>query len=289
MNSSHDSGSMGVTLGRIVVPSGVVVLARAGSLDEWAELGEPLSVRAMQAAETGGAYLRDGLAEAVAVPAGPAALMVTARTRPGAYEAIDTVAALDIDLDLPWSAVSARTEPVVLGDLPVDPCGMVIGDAVALDSWVGFLHGEHSVDGLADLRIWGKGDKEAWEHFGAQPIPALHTNHLHGWLDLPLEVAQERAAVINQWAVARGHYKHMANVDLHSHHHLGWRAGWDNPLGAGVIEVAGSPVLCTAWSPSELQRFRAGRSPGQVCPLTLERVEGKAVLRWSIPPIDNDV
>ncbi|MBM0226242.1 MULTISPECIES: hypothetical protein [Micromonospora] len=289
MNSSDDSASMTVALGRVVAPSRTVVLACGGFLDQWADLGEPLSVRAMRAADTGGAHLQDWLAEAVAVPAGPGALTVSARTRPGTYEAIDTIATLDVDLNLPWSAVSAKAEPVVLGDLPVDPSGMVIGDAVALDSWVGFLPAARTVDGLADLRIWGKGDEEAWAHFGAQPIPAFHANRVHGWLDLPVEVAHERAAAINRWAVAQGHFAHMASVDLHSHHHLGWRAGWQDPLGAGVIEVAGCPVLCVGWAPSELQRFRAGRSFGQVYPLTLEHVASKAVLRWSIPPAATEV
>ncbi|MGI5175776.1 hypothetical protein ACQEVZ_05520 [Dactylosporangium sp. CA-152071] len=288
MSSSDDSAATVVRLGRVTAPSGTVVLACGSFLDEWAELGEPLSVRAMRAAETGGAHLRDWLAEAVAVPAGPAALTVHARTRPGTYDDVDTIATLDIDLNLPWSAVSDGTVPVVLGDLPVDPCGMVIGDAVALDSWAGIAREERTVDGLADLRIWGKGHEEAWAHFGAQPIPGLHNDGIHGWLDLPLDVAHGRAAAINHWAVTRGHHAHMANVDAHSHLHLGRRAGWLDPLGAGVIEVAGCPILCVAWSQIELQRFNAGRPFGQVYPLTLEDVEGKAVLRWNIPPMDDE-
>jgi hypothetical protein len=51
--------------------------------------------------------------------------------------------------------------------------------------------------------------------------------------------------------------------------------------------VAGCPVLCIAWSPSELQRFTGGRHFGQVYPLTLEPVEGRAVLRWTIPPYED--
>ncbi|RKN20822.1 hypothetical protein D7147_08265 [Micromonospora musae] len=82
-----------------MVPSRVVVLACGGFLDQWADLGEPLSIRAVQAAGTGGAHLRDWLAEAVAVPAGPGALAVAARTRPGTYMAIDTIATLNIKTD----------------------------------------------------------------------------------------------------------------------------------------------------------------------------------------------
>lgn len=78
---------------------------------------------------------------------------------------------------------------------------MVIGDAVALDSWVGFVEGTRTVDDLADLRIWGKGEEEAAAHFEAPPIPTRSTRTVHGWLDLPLEEARRRAATINQWAV----------------------------------------------------------------------------------------
>ncbi|MFF0376129.1 hypothetical protein [Actinoplanes missouriensis] len=287
VTNSGGFASMGAALGQVVAPSGAVVLACAGLLDEWSELGEPLSVRAMSTAGSGGACIRDWLAEAVAVPAGPGSLAITADTRAGAYRPIDTgdaIAVLNIDLGLPFSAVSAGSGPALLGDLPVDRCGTVIGDARALDSWVGFMHGDQGVDGLADIRIWGKGAQEAWEHFDAPRILTAPGDDSHGWLDLPVEIARERAAAINRWASAQDHYPHMAHVDLHSHHHLGWRAGWQHPLRAGVIEVAGCPILFIAWSPLELQRFTGGRSAGQVYPVTLEDVDGRATLRWTIPP-----
>ncbi|GAA2714349.1 hypothetical protein [Actinoplanes palleronii] len=274
------SGDESVILGRVVAPSRALVLAGTGFLDEWSELGDPLSVRALHSARAGGAHLHDWLAEATAVPTGPATLTVTARTRPGTYEPRPTIAVLDIDLDLPWSAVSAGTEPVPLGALPVDPCGMAIGDPVALDAWIGFGSGPRTVDGLADLRLGGKGDTQASTHFSAPEIVATWT--LHGWLDLPITSARERATTINQWAVAHGHYKFLAKVNPHTHQHLGWRAGWPDPLGAGLIEIAGCPILCITWSPSELQRFRGGRSHGQVYPVTLEDVDGRATLRWRI-------
>ncbi|WP_200215449.1 hypothetical protein [Micromonospora coerulea] len=268
MNSSDGSASMTVALGWVVVPSRTVVLACGGFLDQWAGLGDPLSVRAMRAADTGGAHLQDWLAEAVAVPAGPGALAVTARTRPGTFEAIDTIATLDIDLNLPWSAVSAGREPVVLGDLPVDPSGMVIGDAVALDSWFGFLPMARTVDGLADLRIWGKGDEEAWTHFGAQPIPALHTNRLHGWLDLPVEVAHERAVAINRWAVARGHFAH------------GVRRPTQPSPSRMASRLAGSP---------RRRSDRGSRLPDPLCWLGTERtsaIQSRQVV-WTGVPADS--
>lgn len=275
---------MTATLAHLLVPSRAVVLACGGFLDQWRALGEPLSARSVRAAQAGGAHLRAWLAEAVAVPAGPGKLTVTAQTRPGTFEAAETIASIDVDLDLPWPAVSAGPAPVALGDLPVDPCGMVIGDAVALDSWVGFLPAARSVDGLADLRISGRGEEEAWSRYGARPLPAVRDRRLHGWLDLPVTVAFERAAEINEWAVTRGHAAHLAFVEPHSHHHLAMRAGRLDPLGAGVIEVAGCGVLWAGWPASELRRFTPGRSFGQTYPVTLENVEGRATLRWTIPP-----
>ncbi|XVU29626.1 hypothetical protein ACQPZJ_21870 [Actinoplanes sp. CA-054009] len=260
-------------------PSGAVVLACAGFLSEWADLGEPLSVRALRAAQAGGACLRDWLAEAVAAPAGAGLLTVSAETRPGTYEPAETIAVLEIGLGLPWPG---GTGPIVLGDLPVDRGGMVIGDARALDSWVGFLSPSRSVDGLADVRIWGRGAAEAVARFTAPSAPGDY----HGWFDLPVEVARERAAAINRWAAARNLYEHLAHVDPHNHHYLGQRAGRPSPLGAGVIEVEGCPVLCVNWSPAELQRFGGGRAFGQVYPLTLEEADGGSVLRWRIPAAD---
>ena len=83
MSTDGDSPPTTVTLARLLVPSRAVVLACGGFLDQWTALGTPLSVRAMGAAQAGGAHLRDWLAEAVVAPAGPGKLTVTARSRPG--------------------------------------------------------------------------------------------------------------------------------------------------------------------------------------------------------------
>ncbi|WP_159394200.1 hypothetical protein [Streptomyces sp. NRRL S-495] len=44
--------------------------------------------------------------------------------------------------------------PVQLGDLPVDRCGMVIGDAAARDAWTGM--NDEPAGGLADVTYWGR-------------------------------------------------------------------------------------------------------------------------------------
>ncbi|MCP2322138.1 hypothetical protein HDA40_000645 [Hamadaea flava] len=268
-----------MTLGSIRAPSGAVVLGCGGHLDEWADFGEPLSSRARRAAGTGGAHLKDGLAEAIAVPVGTGPLTVTATTRPGAYALAEAIAVLEVALGLPWSAVSEQPDSVLLGELPVDTGGMIIGDPIALDSWVGTVSPSATVDGLADVLVRGDGSEQAQAEFGSQPIPAFRAGGPHGWLDLPVDAAYEQAATVNRWAVVQGHYKYLAKVELHTHHHLGQRAGWPHALGAGTIEVAGCPVLAVHWDPAELQRFDGGQSH----PVSLENVAGSAVLRWTLP------
>ncbi|MEW1893801.1 hypothetical protein [Streptomyces sp. NPDC085659] len=120
-----------VDLGKVIAPSGVLVLGMAGWIDQWRELGLPLSERARAAAVKGGGHLREWLCEAVAVPAaGDRALMVRASTSPSPFDREPTIATLEIGLGLPWPDTADRAVPVWLGDLPVDRCGMVVGDAV---------------------------------------------------------------------------------------------------------------------------------------------------------------
>ncbi|WMX46840.1 hypothetical protein RGF97_21220 [Streptomyces roseicoloratus] len=127
-----------VDLGKVTAPSGVLVLGMAGWIDHWPELGRPLSVRAKEAAASGGGHLRDGWCEAVVVPAAAdRPLPVRATTSPSPFDEEPTIATLEMGLGLPWPGNANRTAPVRLGDLPVDRCGMVIGDAVGLDTWTG--------------------------------------------------------------------------------------------------------------------------------------------------------
>ncbi|MDT0407460.1 MULTISPECIES: hypothetical protein [Streptomyces] len=76
--------------------------------------------------------------------------MVRASTAASPFGGGPAIAVLEIDLRLPWVS-TAEDEPIVLGDLPVDRCGMVLGDALALDSWTG--DGHPSTDGLADVEV----------------------------------------------------------------------------------------------------------------------------------------
>ncbi|MFJ3791369.1 hypothetical protein [Kitasatospora sp. NPDC090091] len=110
---------------------------------------------------------------------------------------------------------------------PVDPCGMVLGDAPALDSFVG-LNGE-SVDGLADVTYWGRHAGDAHTHLGGErtfqyggqrpygrPAPlaialgdspaglaAWMVEKLESWLRLAQEVRGDRTAPLDEPRGAR--------------------------------------------------------------------------------------
>lgn len=146
-----------VDLGVVTAPSGVLVLATGGRVDRWAETGVPLSVRAGEVVASGGGHIhgseggepRDGDCEAVAVGAAVGrTLPVRGRTSASPFDGEPTVAVLEVALGLPWAGGDDGA-PVRLGDLPVDRCGMVLGDAGALDGFVG-LDGP-STDDLADV------------------------------------------------------------------------------------------------------------------------------------------
>ncbi|GAA1139782.1 hypothetical protein F4556_003350 [Kitasatospora gansuensis] len=124
-----------VDLGTVNVPSGVLVLGMAGWIDYWRELGQPLSERARTVASSGGGHLREWLCEAAAVPAAAdRPLRVSASTSPSPFDEEPTIATLEISLGRKWPEAADRSVRIPLGDLPVDRCGMVIGDAAGLDA-----------------------------------------------------------------------------------------------------------------------------------------------------------
>lgn len=91
---------------------------------------------------------------------------------------------LEVELGVPWPRPSG--EPVLLGDLPVDRCGMVLGEVKALDAFVG-LDGD-STNGLADVAYRGRHAAEAHAEFGGEWL--CSPGRPQGWLDLPLDEAE---------------------------------------------------------------------------------------------------
>ncbi|MBT2443309.1 hypothetical protein J7E93_25080 [Streptomyces sp. ISL-36] len=287
-----------VDLGAVTAPSGVLVLCMAGWIDHWPEVGRPLSERAREAATHGGGHLygpegtdsrpEAWTCEAIAVPAAAdRVLPVRARTSPSPFDGEPTVSVLEVDLGLPRPE-GRGPEPVLLGDLPVDRCGMVLGDARALDSFVGL--GGPSLDGLADLTYWGRHEEEAHAEFGGERIPQTSWGDgPYGRLDLPLAEAEAMAERLEAWLDAGPGKGLVWSVEPHTHLYRLQRAGWPRPLLDGLIDLAGCRVLGLGWDAGDHSvRHHAERAGGGVFPATLEAHAGTTVLRWTIPPWSDD-
>jgi hypothetical protein len=116
-------------------------------------------------------------------------LPVRAYTSASPFEGEPTIAVLEVGLGLRWPHGAAR-DPVLLGDLPVDRCGMVVGDAGALDAFVGI--GGTTTDGLADVAYWGLHADAAHAVFGGEVMESA--GRPYGWLDLPANRARAVSA-----------------------------------------------------------------------------------------------
>ncbi|MCY0932818.1 DUF402 domain-containing protein [Streptomyces sp. H34-S4] len=273
-------------LGPVTAPSGVLLLGKASWIDHRQDGAPPLSERALAMAAAGGGHLHDGGAagpeawgfEAVAVPAATdRPLPVRAWTSPSPFDGEPVISALEISLGIPWNHGPG---PVPLGDLPVDRCGMVLGDARALDTFEG-LNGA-SVDGLADVTYWGRYAEDAHAVFGGEPTSEASAPR--AFLDLPLGRAAALAGRIEDWVRAGPGNGLLVSVDPHTDYHRARRAGWGHPLLAGHIELGGCRVLGLGWDPGDhCERHRGEREEGRVYPVTLEERAGEAVLRWTIP------
>jgi hypothetical protein len=166
----------------------------------------------------------------------------------------------------------------MLGDMPVDGCGMVLGDARALDNFTG-PDGE-AADGLADVTYWGRHAGIAQAEFGGEPL----AGGVRGWRDVPLAEAEAIAERLRGW-LRYGPGKGLKiAVNKHTDLYRLNRAGANHTLLAGVVEIDGCQVLGIGWDAAEYSmRHRGERAHGQVYPATLESRDGEALLRWTIP------
>ncbi|MCY0925991.1 DUF402 domain-containing protein [Streptomyces sp. H27-H1] len=279
-------------LGPVTAPSGALVLGKASWIGHRQDGSRPWSERALAAAAAGGGHIHEGESaeplawgyEAIAVPAAlDRPLPVRAWTSPSPFDGEPVLSALEVELGLQWDRDAHGDGPVPLGDLPVDRCGTVLGDARALDRFEG-LSGE-SVDGLADVTYWGRYWEEAHAVFGGELVlPHPGGTGPHGFLDIPLAEARALKRRIEDWVREGPGNGLMVSVDAHTDFHRFKRAGWSRPLLAGTIEVGGCRVLGLGWDPGDhSMRHRGERAHGQVYPVTLEERAGEAVLRWTVP------
>ena len=208
--------------------------------------------------------------------------MVRATAAPSPFDGEPAIAALEAGLGIAWPAGSAR-DPVFLGDLPVDRCGMILGDAGALDAFTGIAGA--TTDGLADVAYWGRHADAAHAVFGGEVLAS--PGHPRGWLDLPAGQARALGASLEAWADEHaGGRGLMVSVSEHTDYARMDRATWGRPLGAAVIEVAGCRVLGIRWDEGDHSMLHRGeRAYGCVYPVTLEPDDaGGTVLRWTTLP-----
>jgi hypothetical protein len=271
-----------VELGTVTVPSGVLVLGMAGWIDYWPQVGQSLSQRATAVVRHRGGHLRDGLCEAIAARASPGPLTARAATAPSPFDGEPTIATLEVDLGIAWPAGTAR-DPVLLGDLPVDRCGMILGDAGALDAFTGI--GGPATDELADVAYWGRHADAAHAVFGGDVLDS--PGRPYGRLDLPAQQARALGAALAAWADEHaGGRGLMVSVTGHTDYTRMDRATWGRPLGAAVVDIAGCPILGIRWDEGDHSMLHRGeRAHGCVYPVTLEPDDtGRTVLRWIILP-----
>lgn len=164
---------------------------------------------------------------------------------------------------------------------------MLLADVCALDGFVG--SGGDSIDGLADVAYWGKHADTAHAELGGERLRS--PGRPRGWLDVPLAQAEQLQRALIEWMNRNGHDRGlMTDVEEHTHFSRLRRTGWDHPLMAGTIDLAGARALGFKWDQGDHSiRHHGERQYGQVYPVTLERTGGEqTVLRWSIPPYDID-
>jgi hypothetical protein len=123
----------------------------------------------------------------------------------------------------------------VFWQLGIDHARFVFADADALTSW------EHlrSLDGLADLVLWGRDQEQVAAEFGALRLGDSE----YGWVDLPVKEAYRRGLAIEARRDEPGGPRFAFDFRPHSHHWQVMDLVRDSGHEAGVIRVGGADVL----------------------------------------------
>lgn len=147
---------------------------------------------------------------------------------------------VSLDLDA-GEATSSR----LLGHVGVDAGRISFADADALSAW----RHEEPIDGLADVAFWGRSAHETAARFAAPPLDAPGEDGVHGWTDLPVREAADRAMAVQDWKQAAARRALMVDFRPHSHHWQVMAQVRSTDHETGTIEVGGTRTLCfmTGW------------------------------------------
>jgi len=130
----------------------------------------------------------------------------------------------------------ASSQPV--GDIGIDAARFAFADADALSAW----QHEDTLDGLADVVFWGAVADEAAAAFGAAKVRLPGETH-HGWTDLPLAEALQRAVELTAWKDADPARRFAIDFRPHSHHWQVMAHVRASDVEAGAITVGGARIL----------------------------------------------
>ncbi|GAA3921007.1 hypothetical protein Aau02nite_35230 [Amorphoplanes auranticolor] len=126
----------------------------------------------------------------------------------------------------------------VFWELGIDHARFVFADADALNSWEHTL----SLDGLADLVLWGRDQEQVAAEFGA-PRLGGSPDAGYGWVDLPAGEAYERGLAVERRRNEPGGPTFAFDFRPHSHHWQVMAAVRASDHEAGVIQVDGADIL----------------------------------------------
>jgi hypothetical protein len=151
----------------------------------------------------------------------------------------------------------ARREP--LGDAMVDRARLMVADVDALGAWV---H-EDALDGKADLVFWGRDAETAAASLSAPMLP----EGVHGWLDLSVAEAAERARAVEALGV-----KLAVDFRPHSHHYQLMAQVRASDTESGSINVGGARMcgFMTSWGDGLFPVVRELSAAGELVRVTVE-------------------
>jgi hypothetical protein len=151
----------------------------------------------------------------------------------------------------------ARREP--LGEAMVDRARLIIADVDALGGWV---H-EDALDGKADLVFWGRDAEAAAAALSAPLTP----EGVHGWLDLTVAEAAERARAVEALGLTLA-------IDFrpHSHHYQLMAQVRASQTESGSINVGGARMcgFMTTWGDGLFPVVRELSAAGELVRISIE-------------------